>query len=258
MARKTRKQTKGKIMTIPLLRKSFDHIDSWVSQRVKRSKIRELIPAFQAEWKKTFGRFVDAKAAEAYLALKRMTTPRGRTTRKQKGGSAAGALAGAPLDYMTRAGGTGVYGNFPAYQTSGLDRYYQDSMSAQCGKEDSTPTVPVDMGSARTQYGGRAGTRRRLGRPRKTRKQQGGSLLSDTLQNVRTTLDVAVNRPWADVSPPSNAGVANMSLKGVDASVPNPTSLSYSPQPYNPMGYSVPMPTAVSQNLPVQMTVSPY
>ena len=258
MARKTRKQTKGKVMTIPLLRKSFDHIDAWVSQRVKRSKIRELIPAFQAEWKKTFGRFVDAKAAEAYLALKRMTTPRGRTTRKQTGGSMA-ALAGAPLDYMTRAGSPGVYGNFPAYQTSGLDRYYQDSMSAQCGKEDSTPTVPVDMGSARTQYGGRAqGTRRRLGRPRKTRKQQGGSLLGDTLQNVRSALDVATNRPWDNVSPPSNAGVENMSLKGVDASVPHPTTLSYSPQPYNPMGYRVDMPTAVSQNLPTQMTRSPY
>ena len=43
-------------------------------------------------------------------------------------------LTGAPLEYSLRPGAQGVYGNFPTYQTQGLDRYYDSAIKADCGK----------------------------------------------------------------------------------------------------------------------------
>ena len=61
-------------------------------------------------------------------------------------------LAGAPLDYQLRAGVSGTYGNFPAYQTQGLDRYYSSAINSDCGKPNN---FPVD-GSQASQAGGGA------------------------------------------------------------------------------------------------------
>ena len=73
MGKATRKingsKAKAKPMTIPHLRKAFDHIDTWVENHIRKQGVKSLVPAFQSEWKKTFRRTVDAKAAEAYLSL---------------------------------------------------------------------------------------------------------------------------------------------------------------------------------------------
>ena len=83
MGKATRKvNEKAKPMTIPHLRKAFDHIDTWVENHIRKQGVKSLVPAFQSEWKKTFRRTVDAKAAEAYLSLKHVSSP--RVTKKNK------------------------------------------------------------------------------------------------------------------------------------------------------------------------------
>jgi hypothetical protein len=214
MTKGTTRKSKGpKPMTIPHLRKAFDHIDAWIESRVHKEGVKKLVPAFQAEWKKVFRRNVDTKAAEAYLSLKHTATP--RVTKKQKGGSAV--LAGAPLDYMTRPGVTGPYGSFPAYLSDGMLPYPADSVSAQCGKIDITPNVPVDIGS---------------------NKFVGG------------------NRPFQNGSPPTTGSIAVMAAKGVDVATPTAQNTVYTVQAYNPATLTT-SPALVSQNLPAQLTRGP-
>ena len=249
MAKGTTRKSKGpKPMTIPHLRKAFDHIDEWIESRIHKEGVKKLVPAFQAEWKKVFRRTVDAKAAEAYLSLKHTATPRVTKKHKQKGGSAA-ALAGAPLDYMTRQGVTGPYGSFPAYLSSGMLPYPEDSVSAQCGKVDITPNVPVDIGSNKV-GGGRRTTRR-------NRKQAGGSNpMAQTLQNVQSALEVFGNRPFQNASPPTTGSIATMATKGVDVATPQAQNTVFTVQPYNPAALTT-SPALINQNLPTQLTKGP-
>lgn len=262
MAGKTRKHT-SKALTIPQLRKSFDHIDGWVESHLKKTgAVKSLIPAFQKEWKKTFHHEVNSKAAEAYLSIKHRSAP--RKTKKQRGGSAA-PLAGAPLDYMTRQGVYGVYGNFPAYVSSGLtfyDQINQDSLTAQCGKENITPKLPADMGSNLVHKGGAKKhgrkSRRHLKKGRKTRKQRGGnSTFQDTMASTRATLDVIANRPFPGSQPPTTAFIQQMGLKGETVGTPHPSVQQYTPQPYDPAGYKS-APVLLNANLPSQLRSSMF
>lgn len=252
MAGKTRKHT-SKSLTIPQLRKSFDHIDAWVESRIRKGKssVKGLVPAFQAEWKRVFHREVNSKAAEAYLALKHKSGS--HRTKKQRGGAVA-PLAGAPLDYTTRQGVYGVYGNFPQYVSSGLTFYNQinqDSLTANCGKENITPKLPADLGSNEVQKGGKSRKRGRRGG--KTRKQRGGaSLLDQTLSNVRSTLDVMINRPIPASQPVTTAYATEMSLKGVNVTPPAPSQMTFAPQPYDPAAFRT-SPLNIDVNLPKQV-----
>ena len=250
MAKGTTRKSKGpKPMTIPHLRKAFDHIDAWIESRIHKEGVKKLVPAFQAEWKKVFRRTVDAKAAEAYLSLKHTATPRVTKKHKQAGGSAM-ALAGAPLDYMTRQGVTGPYGSFPAYLSDGMLPYPEDSVSAQCGKIDITPNVPVDIGSNKVGGGRRNKTRR-------NRKQMGGSNpMTQTLQNVQSALEVFGNRPFQNGSPPTTGSVAVMAAKGVDVATPYAQNTVFTTKAYDPATLTS-SPVLVSQNLPTQLAKGP-
>ena len=243
--RKATRKAKGvKPFTIPHLRRAFDQIDTWIETHIRKESVKTLVPAFQAEWKKVFRRTVDAKAAEAYLSLKHKSSPRVTKKQKQKGGS---ALAGAPLDYMTRPGVEGTYGSFPAYISSGMLPYPQDSISASCGKIDSTPNVPVGIGS--NKVGG--------GKTRRNKKQKGGSnAVTQVVANVQSALDVFSNRPVPTTSPPTMGSISNMALKGVDVAPPYPQNTVYSIQPYNPSVLTT-SPALVSQNLPGQVARGP-
>jgi hypothetical protein len=233
MVQNTRK-AKSRPFTIPQLRKAFDHIDHWVQTHCKKGKTKAMIPAFQAEWKKTFRRSVDAKAAEAYLVLKQKST-----RKKQRGGS---MLAGAPLDYALRPGVTGPYGSFPAYVSSGMLSYPEDSFSMGCGKIDSTPKLPVGLGSNLVKSGGYR---------RKTRKQGGGG---STLDAIRSTVEVMTSRPFQNGAPSSPGSTVQMGLKGVEVTVPHPSQLTFAPQAYDPLGFKS-SPAALSVNLPAQVRV---
>lgn len=247
---KTRKMRgKATALSIPQLRKSFDHIDTWVESHLRKStSIKSLVPAFQAEWEKTFHREVDTKAAEAYLALKHRSAPRMTKKHKQSGGSSP--LGGAPLDYTTRQGVYGVYGNFPAYVSSGLvayDKIWQDSLTANCGKENITPNIPASMGSNAFQKGGKSRRHRKAHSKTRKHQQRGGAL--DLLTNAAKVTDVMINRPFPASSPPTIPYTAQMDLKGVNVAVPTPESIDTKIQPYDPAGLKA-VPSTIEANIP--------
>ena len=175
----TRKR-KAVPLTLPELKGSFDSIRKGCHEIIRSTKeTKQRIKQFQALWKNVFHRPVDAAAAEAYLRVMENGVARGKTakgrvhTRKMKGG----ALSGAPLDFQTRPGVDGVHGSFPQYLTGGLSFYNtinQDSMLKDCGRIDTTPSVPASMGS----------------------NQAGGGLLSDTAF-------IATTRPHSASVPPT-------------------------------------------------------
>jgi hypothetical protein len=141
--------TKAKL-TIPQLRKAFDHMDKVVEDLRKTAKhsFSDAVVKYREEWRKTFKHDLAPADAATYLKF-RYGLKSGKTRRsKTRGGGMS--LAGAPLDYQTREGVSGVYGNFPTYQTQGLDRSYMSAITADCGKPNGFPTD----GSAASQKGG--------------------------------------------------------------------------------------------------------
>ena len=157
MVKGTRKQKKATrsskhILTIPQLRKAFDHMDKVVERLRKTAKhsFSDAVVSYREEWRKIFKRDLPPADAAAYLKF-RYGLKAGKTRRsKTRGGAMLGPLGGAPLDYQLRAGVSGAYGNFPSYQSQGLDRYYSSAINADCGKPSGFPTD----GSAASQAGG--------------------------------------------------------------------------------------------------------
>lgn len=144
----TRKQkqssrsVKKHVLTIPQLRKAFDHMDKVVETLRKSAKhsFSDAVVSYREEWRKTFKRDLPPADAAAYLKF-RYGLKSGKTRRsKTRGGGMTGPLGGAPLDYQLRAGVSGAYGSFPTYQTQGLDRYYGSAINADCGKPNGFPT----------------------------------------------------------------------------------------------------------------------
>lgn len=100
MTRKTRKQKPKGIFSIPELRRSFEHIEEYVDNKIQSKESKEqIVKDLKREWKKTFLKDLDNKSAYAFVN-DQMGSKRSRKTRKHGGA----ALAGAPLDYTTRAG----------------------------------------------------------------------------------------------------------------------------------------------------------
>lgn len=140
----SKKARTASVLTIPQLRKAFDHMDRVVEglRKVAKHSFSDAVVAYREEWRKTFKRDLPPADAAAYLKFRYgMKSTRSMTRRaKTRGGALGLALAGAPLDYQTRAGVDGVYGNFPTYQTQGLDRFYGSAITADCGKPNGFPT----------------------------------------------------------------------------------------------------------------------
>ena len=212
---KTRKMQKG-FMTIPQLRKAFDHIENFTQSLLRNTKDSdERRNAFQKEWKKVFHRDVDDKSANAYLQFEEKKVKKSGKTRKQKGGA---ALSGAPLDYSTRPGIDGIYGTFPAYVSSGLAFYNdinKEAPLAGCGTENTTPKVPISIGSNEVQKGGK--------RTRKNRRQDGGAFPS-----ISEFAQALTFRPITSTNPPTAFYNAQMSYKGV-AAPPSSTATTGAP-----------------------------
>ena len=150
--RKTRKMkntSRKSVLTIPQLRKAFNHMDNVVEDLRKKAKhsFPEAVAIYREEWSKVFKRDLSPADAASYLKF-RYGLKSGKTRKtRMRGGS---PLSGAPLDYQLRPGVSGVYGNFPTYQTQGLDRYYSSAISSDCGKPNGFPTD----GSGASQAGG--------------------------------------------------------------------------------------------------------
>lgn len=143
-------------MSIPELKAAFDSLHAGTTDLLRAGKSQEeTTKEFQSLWKSIFHRPVTKEAAEAYLKMKRFANGPGRNNKtrrssRQLGG--AGALSGAPLDYVTRPGVDGPYGHFPGYVSGGLSFYNQinqEGMFQECGTKDITPRVPELIGSNR-------------------------------------------------------------------------------------------------------------
>ena len=253
---KTRKQKKG-VMTIPQWRKSFEHMETFTARLLASAKDKtSQRKAFQKEWQRVFHRAVDDRAADAYLSFEAKKHSKGKSkTKKQRGGQ---TLEGAPLDYSTRPGIYGVYGEFPAYVTSGFDIYdkiNQLSPVAGCGVENITPKIPADLGSNKVNFsGGKRRSRSRGSRGSKgsrTRRHRralkGGASFPDmgnfasyaknTVTNLGNTMrdfsEAASIRPLIASVPSSVAYDAQSAWKG-QALPPTPSANTGNPPYYAP------------------------
>ena len=116
MVRKTRrhhssKKTKG-VYSIPELRRSFEHIEEYVDQKIALRESKEkLSKDLRKEWSKVFFKELDKKSADAFISerMSKRHPSRHRTHRKRGGagaqlGNTYTPIAGAPNDYTTRQG----------------------------------------------------------------------------------------------------------------------------------------------------------
>jgi hypothetical protein len=140
MPGKTRKKftPKKRGIGIKQLRNSFDHMEKVVSslKETAAHSFDKAISLFKDEWEKTFKHSISPVDAANYLKFRfRLMGKKALTRRKlkQRGGAMAtmAPIAGAPLEYSMRSGD--VYNNFPAYNTSGLDRSYGSALQSTCG-----------------------------------------------------------------------------------------------------------------------------
>ena len=147
------KGTTGTKMGLKKLRSAFDHMEKVVNKLKPKAKhsFQDAVSEYRSEWQKVFKRDIPPAEAASYLKFRfglKGTAAMTRRGRKMRGGALP--ISGAPLDYTTRAGVNGVYGNFPSYQQEGLDRYYNSALSADCNKSNGFPTD----GSRASQTGG--------------------------------------------------------------------------------------------------------
>jgi hypothetical protein len=192
MVSKTRKAKAKTIksLSVPELRRAFEHIDRFVDTRVLRLSEKEGVAAFRKEWKKTFGQ-ISEKAAKDYLHYMKSTS-----SRKQKGGAVT-VLSPAALGYEMRGGEGGP--SVPPYVAGGLALPMDSQMSASRGVEFPLPAADTGSNDWKPQAGGK----------RKTRKQRGGALPS-----FGTALAELVSRPFGMGAPPTASQDAQMLMKG--------------------------------------------
>jgi len=205
MVRKTRRHHSNKksngAHSIPELRRAFEHIDSYVNEKiaVKESK-EKIIKDLRKEWSKVFLKDLDKKSADSFVSDRFSKKPTRRTIRGVKGVKGGGGpLSGAPLDYTTRPGdylapgqipdsaghlpfsdgSKSSYGSFTSYVDNGFwNPEPGRSYDRVQGQQDFPTSVPVGMGSNRVQGGGGRGitSKRRSRRlPRSKRAAHGGS-----------------------------------------------------------------------------------
>ena len=251
----TRKSKKS-AMTIPQLRKSFDHIESYTMALLSRERDQtKRRKAFQNEWMKVFHRSIDDKAADAYLHFESKKKQKTSKVRRMKGGS---ALGGAPLDYSTRPGIYGVYGEFPEYISGGFatmgNATNTMAIQARCNSPEQAAAFPppyTGFGAASlAQKGGKKGKKSRKGNKTKTRKgsrqeQQGGSKVTTDQRGGASFGEFAsamTLRPLTASAPPSQLYSHLMEWKGGE---PFPSSLANTgAPPYQGLKPMVPVTSA--------------
>ena len=180
MVRKTTRKikVKAKGMTVPQLRKAFEHIETYARKHD--------VGAFRKEWKKTFGKSISESAAKDYISFLKTTT--------HQTGGASQVLGGAPLDYTTRAGSDpSTAANVPPYVQSGFGFANMDSFRMMGGKEDISPRIPADMGSNAV-----GGGKKKYRKTRKFKKSQKGG----AFPSLSTAVSEMMSRPLTMNSPP--------------------------------------------------------
>ena len=204
MVRVTRKHNKekaskanaAKAMTVPQLRKSFEHIDTFIKTK------NPDVDSFMKEWKKVFGKEVSREAASDYLKV--CETKKSKSKKAMSGGAVA--ITPAPLGYDLRAGASLPYGSFPEYVSSGFGFANNPSFSNTTEIVD-FPLPPADSGSNRFVKLG--GGKRKTKKTRKT-KQRGGAV------SIAANAAEFMSRPvLAPAGAPNHLYMAQMAAKGV-------------------------------------------
>jgi hypothetical protein len=194
MVRKTKRVKKGG-MTIPQLRRAFEHIEGYAK--------KNNVEAFRKEWKKTFGKNISESAAKDYLTFV-------KSQAHQSGGGAP--LTGAPLDYTTRAGSDpSTAANVPPYVQGGFGFANMDSFRLMSGKEDITPRIPAGLGSNAVTSGGG-----------KTRKLKRKAMKGGAFPSLGTAIAEAMQRPLTMNSPPHVGNDLVMMSKGHTGELTSP------------------------------------
>jgi hypothetical protein len=200
--RQTRRKVKNPdpaVLSIPELRRAFEYIEEYAMRHPTDVK------AFRQEWKKVFYKEVDTKSAEEYLRHIRESKPKAlRRSKTIKGGA---ALAGAPLDYTTRAGiyitpgiDNGSYAQVPKYVASGFWNPEPGISYDPVPGQPPWPKVPADMGSNLVKGGSCDSGMCRIGGSRGTRKLRKGVKTGGSLQ---TAVEQIGMRLFGASSPPS-------------------------------------------------------
>lgn len=210
------------MMTIPQLRKAFDHMESVTLSLVQRvSDPKKRRRAFQEEWMKTFHRTVDDKAADAYIQFESKKSKKS-TRRRQRGGA---PLGGAPLEYSTRPGSYGVYGEFPQYISGGFATMGNATNTMAIQEDCNSPAQAAKFQAPYTGFGaasllaqqGGTSRKRKEKKTRKSRTMKGGAPSFGEFASALTL------RPMTASAPPSQLYTTMMEFKG---SQPYPSSLA--------------------------------
>jgi hypothetical protein len=224
MVQKTRKNKHKKekgVHTIPELRRSFEHIENMVDGKIHKNESREMIVRdLCKEWHSIFMKDLDKKSAEAFIddRMKHTKGAKGkkgrRRTRKTRGGA---AIAGAPLDYMTRQGvylAPGLipdrlghlpltgnkpsdFGSYVQYVSKGFSVGLPEPGQSYDPVPGQTawPQVPLGMGSNAVHFAQqKGGSRRKI--------RRGGGFLGDKMAATAATLDQAFSHPFSAGVPP--------------------------------------------------------
>lgn len=224
MVRKTRKHNSIKnkkfegVQTIPELRRSFEHMENFINQKMKEKLSKEeLITNLRKEWFNVFVKRLNKKAAEEFINQRLehcKSLSRHRTLRKKGGGA---ALGGAPLDYSTRGGiylapgqipsngssigsfsdgrypitnvDSSVYGSLVKYVDSGFRNPESGQSYDPVKGQAEWPVVGKDMGSneVHTMKGGK----------RKTIRKKGGGIL----ERIVAPFNQLLTRPISSSAP---------------------------------------------------------
>jgi hypothetical protein len=177
MAKKTRKSSKG-IQSIPLLRRSFEHIEAYGRRLVQSVHSKSMSKhsaavAYGKEWKRTFGRALPPKSAvasvEHYMSIAGShSKSKRRTSKNQNGGQAPleqvvsdlqpgiyaaptlpGQIVGQFGGNASASTGFTAYGNFLDWVDKGFNAVtWKDSLQATCCEPNKFPAAPPPgMGS---------------------------------------------------------------------------------------------------------------
>jgi len=224
----TKKGEHGKVMTIPELRRSFEHIETFAK---RHAHAKDAVGVFQDEWQRVFKKKLDKKAAAVYIKHVQGGSKQERQGQQEGGG----ALQGAPLDYDTRPGlyispgvNQGSYAQVPAYVQSG---FWNPEIAQTYDKvpgQTSFPTrTPFGLGD-NTVIGMKGGNRTKTNK--KQKRQQGGA--TDPLTRIGAALNQLMFRPVGSSVPPSFAQDVQTSIQG------KPLGASPSP-PQNHLNYKM-------------------
>jgi len=215
------------VHTIPELRRSFEYIEEFVhdmiSQKVSHEKMSKRL---RKEWHNVFKKELDKKSADAYL--KNCSSSK-RNTRHFKGGS---ALAGAPLEYTTRAGSylqqgsipSEGYGSYTDYVGKG---FFNPEMAINNDPVKGQSDWPVPYHSAGSNIVHTKGGSRKANKGHRRKLRKGGGIIETT----GALLSQAFMHPIPSSSPPSI--LSDMQRMAYGQTLPqSPDQVQRQPPPY--------------------------